>query len=261
MISFWDVFEMFYLNLYIPLKNVSVLPTLLEHMPEARFSKITFIDDQILKINISKDHGHKISIRMLKLCDKPIITPLSILFQNCFDRRTFLDTWIKWNNLPVQKKGDNQIVGNYRPVSHLPILVKFFERVILNSIFEYLEKNILCPNKPSFRPSNSCEYQLVSIQDEIYKSFDCNLQNDVRGIFLDISKAFDRMWHVGLIYKIQHINITGNSLKLIESFLSNRSQCVVLNGQSFSWTPFFVGVPLAPICAEFHFRTPFLSYL
>ena len=173
----------------------------------------------------------------------------------------FLDTWIKWNNLPVQKKGDNQIVDNYRPVSHLPILVKFFERVILNSIFEYLEKNILCPNKPSFRPSNSCEYQLVSIQDEIYKSFDCNLQNDVRGIFLDISKAFDRMWHVGLIYKIQHINITGNSLKLIESFLSNRSQCVVLNGQSFSWTPFFVGVPLAPICAEFHFRTPFLSYL
>ena len=90
---------MFYLNLYIPLKNVCVLPSLLEHMPEARFSKITFTDDQILKIlmalNISKDHGHKMSIRMLKLCDKPIITPLSILFQNCFDTRTFLDTWVK----------------------------------------------------------------------------------------------------------------------------------------------------------------------
>ena len=124
---------------------MSVLPTLLEHEFEARFSKINFSDDQILKIlralDINKAHGHEISIRMLKLCDKSIITPLSLLFPDCIDTMTFSDTWKKSNIVPVHKKGDKQIVDNYRPVSLLPILGKIFERIIFNSIFEYLQEN------------------------------------------------------------------------------------------------------------------------
>ena len=120
-------------------------------------------------------------IGMLKLCDKSIITPLSILFQNCIDTRTFPDTWKKSNIVPVHKKGDKQIVDNYRPVSLLPILGKNFERVIFNSIFEDVEENnLLCPNQSGFRPSDSSEYQLLSILHEIYKSFDCNPSKDVR---------------------------------------------------------------------------------
>ena len=114
----------------------------------------------------------------------------------------------------------------------LPILGKIFERVIFNSIFEYLEENnLLFPNQSGFRPSDSC------------KSFDCNPPKDVRSIFLDLSKAFDRVWHDGLIYKIKRIGITGNSLKLFESFLSKIFPWVVLNGQSSSWTPVCAGVP------------------
>ena len=139
--------------------------------------------------------------------------------------------------MPVHKKRDKQIVDNYRPVSLLPNLGKIFERIIFNSIFEYLEdNNLLCPNQSVFRPSDSCEYQLLSILHEIYKSFDCNPPKDVRGIFLDLSKAFDSVWHDGLIYKIKCIGITGNFLKLIESFFSNRFKWVVLNGKLPSWT-------------------------
>ena len=74
-----------------------MLPALLEHGSEARFSKITFTDDQIFKIlralDINKGHGdNEILVRMLKLCDKSIITPLFILFQNCIDRKTVPDT-------------------------------------------------------------------------------------------------------------------------------------------------------------------------
>ena len=60
---------------------------------------------------------------------------------------------------------------------------------------------------------------------------------------MDISKAFDRVWHEGLIYKLQSLGISGLPLKCIESFLSNRSQRVLLNGQSSSWSPVLAGVP------------------
>ena len=206
-------------------------------------------------LDINKAHGHDgISFRMLKLCDKSIITPLSLLFQNCIDARTFSDTRKKSNIVPVHKKGDKQIVDNYRPVSLLPILGKILERIIFNSVFEYLEENnLLCPNQSGFRHSDSCVYQLLSILHEIYKSFDCNPSKDARTIFLDLSKAFDRAWHDGLIYKTNRIGNTGNSLKLIESFLSNRFQRVILNGQSSSWTPVYVAVPQGSILGPLFF--------
>ena len=77
---------------------------------------------------------------MLKLCDKSIITLLSILFKNCIDTRTFPGTWKNSNIVAVHKKGDKQIVDIYGPVSLLPILGKIYERVIFNSILSFLKR-------------------------------------------------------------------------------------------------------------------------
>ena len=111
------------------------------------------------------------------------------------------------------------------------------------------ENNLLSSNQSGFRSNGSCESQLLSIVivHGIYSSFDCYPSLEVRGIFLEISKAFDRVWHEGLIYKIQSTGISGTPLKLIKSFLSGRFQHVLLNGQTSSWSPILAGVPQGSI--------------
>ena len=67
----------------------------------------------------------------------------------------------------------------------------------------------------------------MSIVHDIYNAFDANPSLEVRGVFLDISKAFDKVWHKGLLYKVKCMGTDGTFLKLMESFLSNRHQRVV----------------------------------
>ena len=175
--------------------------------------------------------------------------------QNCIDTGIFPDSWKKSNIVPVHKKEDKQLLQNYRPVYLLPILGKILEKMLFNSIFEYLqENNLLSENQSGFQPYNSCEYQLLSIVHKIHGSFDCNPPLDIN-VFLDILKAFNGVWHEGLIYKIKYMGITGLLLKLIQSFLNNRLQRVVLNGQTSAWTQVFAAT-------GFNFRAfDFLIYI
>ena len=120
---------------------------------------------------------------------------------------------------------------------------------------DFLEENNLLNsnNKSGFRPNGYCDSQLLSIVHDIYSLFDCHPSLEVRGIFLDISKAFDRVWHEGLLYKIKSIGVSGTPLKLIESFLSGRYQRVPLNGQAPSWSPVLAGAPQGSILGPFFF--------
>ena len=81
----------------------------------------------------------------------------------------------------------------------------------------------------------------------IYSDFDHNPSLEVRGNFLDISKAFDKVWHDGLLYKLESFGISGNLMKLFHSYLNNRQQRVVLNGQYSKWAPILAAVPQGSI--------------
>ena len=127
---------------------------------------------------------------------------------------------VKWNFLlngtkPMwfrsTKKNDKQCIKNYRPVSLLPICSKIFERLLFNEQYKFLKENYLLPfNQSGFRPGGSCINLLLCITQEICQSFDNDLE--IRGVFLDISKAFDKVWHEGLILKLSRNGTSGNLL-------------------------------------------------
>ena len=221
--------------------NGSKIPSFLHLKTDKFLLNITFTEKDIEKVIQNLDsyklHGNDmISIRMIKICGKSSTNHL----QKMLERGCFPNEWKK-ANVP-----DKQLLKNYRPISLLPICGKVLERLLYNSMFEFfIQNNLITPNQSGFKTGDSCINQLISITHEIYKSFDDGYE--VRGVFLDISKAFDKVWHQGLHYKLRQNGISGELLNILTDFLDNRTQRVILNGQYSSWTKVEAGVPQGSI--------------
>ena len=132
------------------------------------------------------------------------------------------------------------IKKHYRPIKLLPTFSKILERPIFNSMFNYFRQiNLFTKCQSGFIPGDCCFTQLLSITHETDQSFDCS----PTGVFLDISKAFDKVWHEGLLFKLQSYGIEGSLLRLLKIFLTARQQRVVLKGQTSSRLNVTAGVP------------------
>ena len=108
-------------------------------------------------------------------------------------------------------------------------------------MFRVLLENLVSLNQSWFKPGDSCTNQPLSITHEIFQTFDEGFE--IRSVFLDISKAFDKIWHKGLIFKLSQNVISGNLPELLSDILSHRKQRVVLNGQKYAWENVNAGVP------------------
>ena len=162
-------------------------------------------------------HGDMYSIWMLKLCDKSNCKPLNIIITSCLAQAIFPSEWKKANAIPIHKK-NKQCVKNYRPVSLLPIWTKVLNCIIYNMKFTYfIENNLISENQSGFKPGDSRVSQLLAITHEIFSSFDDN--HKVRGVFLDISKVFDKVWHEGIIHKLKHNGVLRNLSSFLTDFL------------------------------------------
>ena len=171
----------------------------------------------IRALDSKKAHGcDEISISMIKMCDTSIVEPLCFIFEKCLETGVYPSLWKKANVIPVHKKNSRQNKENYRPISLLPIFGKMFEKLIFDSMYEHFcSHGLITSNQSGFRPNDSAINQLLSITQHIYCAFEENPSKETRAVFLDLSKAFDRVWHEGLIYKLECKGISGNLLTLV----------------------------------------------
>ena len=123
-----------------------------------------------------------------------------LVFETALKEKEIPDIWKKAIMVPAHKKEEKNLLKNYLPISLLPIFGKVFEKIIYNSLFNHFIVNT--PSQSSFLPGNSCIAQLLTIINEIQTNFDSNLPVDMRIVFLDISKAFDKVWRKGLLFKL-----------------------------------------------------------
>ncbi len=184
--------------------------------------------------------------RILREISNEISAPLSLLFNHSLTLGLFPDSWKEAHVCAVYKKGDPTHVNNYRPISLLNTVEKVFERIVFKHLFNFLQmNNILTPLQSGFIPNDSTVNQLTFLYNTFCHALDDG--KEVKVLFFDISKAFDRVWHRGLIAKLQSIGIIGTLSNWFNSYLQNRSQRVVIPGTKSDWNVFNADVPQGSI--------------
>ena len=129
-----------------------------------------------------------------------------------------------------------------------------FEKIIFSHLYDHLTThNLITKNQSAFRPGDSTTNQLIDLVDEIRHAFDNTQSFEVRAIFLDISKAFDKMWHDGLIFKMRQNGVSSQLLKVFQDYLKNRNHRVVLNGFQADYSTIESGVPQGSVLGPYYF--------
>ncbi|CAM5177829.1 unnamed protein product [Eretmochelys imbricata] len=179
--------------------------------------------------------------RVLKELADVIAEPLAIIFENSWGSGEVPEDWKKANVVPIFKKGKKDDPGNYRPVSLTSVPGKIMEHVLKESILKHLdERKVIRNSQHGFTKGKSCLTNLIAFYDEITGSVDEGKAVDV--LFLDFSKAFDRISH-SIVSKLKKYGLDGCTTRWVESWLDCRAQRVVINGSMSSWQPVSSGVP------------------
>ena len=184
-----------------------------------------------------------IPAKFLAIIATPISFPLSKLFNNFFEAGYYPDIWkISHVTAIFKNKGLKTDKNNYRPISLLPTLSKVCEAVIHNRLSSHcIENNIITIKQAAYMKGDSTLNQLLYLCHKIRQSW--TNKNITHGVFLDVTAAFDKVWHKGLLYKLDRIAVEGKVHQLFTSYLAERKQVCVVDGIKSNVLEVKAGVP------------------
>ncbi|MES9903185.1 MAG: reverse transcriptase family protein [Sedimenticola sp.] len=187
-----------------------------------------------------------ITNRILKELSSQLSKPLCDIFNISLYLAQVPTLWKEASVCAIFKKGDPSDVSNYRPISLLCTMEKVMEKIIHKHMFNFLNtNNCISALQSGFVPNDSTVNQLVDLYNTFGKALDDG--KGVRSVYCDISKAFDKVWHRGLVLKLQVTGITGYLLSWLTNYLQGRKQRVVLPGHTSDIADIYAGVPQGSI--------------
>ena len=207
--------------------------------------KITaeIVEKKLKNLNTNKSSGpDQIHSRVLKETKTPLSKALAIIFRNSLDTGNVPKDWRSAIITPIYKKGRKSDPGNYRPVSLTSIICKKNEELIKDGIVEHMTiNNLFSPKQYAFIKGRSTTLQMLKVLQSWVSTLDNG--GTIDDINLDFMKAFDKVPHKRLIYKLQQYGISGKVIRWIENFLKNRVQRVNVNGYYSEEKEVLSGVP------------------
>ena len=171
-----------------------------------------------------------ISIELLKFISSAISTPLSHIFNLSLSTGIFPSRLKTSRTVPIHKSGCTDLCDNYRPISLLCTLSKILEKIVSIQLVNHLELNkLIYKHQYGFQRQKSTEHHLIHLSNFVTTAI--NENKYCIGVFLDLKKAFDVCSHSILLKKLKKLGVTGTALEWFKSYLSDRKQCVDINGK------------------------------
>ena len=220
-----NFFAEFFSNVFV--RDSTVIPKL----EISKVPKIVFSEDDVMKallnLDVSKGPGPDgLPVSLFKLCAVGFAVPLCLLFNMSLSQGIFPDLWKISNIIPIHKNGSRNVVSNYRGIAILSCVPKLFESMVKDVMY-FHSKHCISERQHGFLPGRSTVTNLAVFHNNYIDSIVSKVQVDV--VYTDFAKAFDKLNHRLLLYKLSVLNCDFIPLNWLRSYLFNRKMYVKMD--------------------------------